>query len=46
MPGLGLGVDLADLRKAGPRVALAALVSLAFLLLPSLTLVIALGVAG
>ncbi|MCL4465223.1 MAG: hypothetical protein M1389_04200 [Chloroflexi bacterium] len=43
---LGLGVDLAMLRQAGPRVALAALGSLAFLLLLSLTLIITLGLVG
>ncbi|MHB1132609.1 MAG: YeiH family protein [Chloroflexota bacterium] len=46
MAGLGLAVDLAMLRQAGPRVAVAALGSLIFLLLLSLTLILTLGVAG
>jgi uncharacterized integral membrane protein (TIGR00698 family) len=46
MAGLGLGVDFAALRKVGPRVLVAVVGSLAFLVSLSLGLVLGLHVAG
>ena len=46
MAGLGLGVDIAALRRVGPRVGMAVVGSLAFLVLLSLTLIHTLGITG
>lgn len=46
MAGLGIGVDVAALRKVGPRVGLAVVSSLAFLIVLSLTLIHGLGIVG
>lgn len=46
MAGLGLGVEFSALRKAGPRVGLAVLGSLAFLIGLSLMLILGLHIAG
>jgi uncharacterized membrane protein YadS len=46
MAGLGFGVELAAVRKVGPRVSLAVVASLAFLAIFTLAMVRLLGVDG
>ena len=46
MAGLGLGVEFASVRRVGPRVAVAVVGSLAFLIVLSLTLITQLHIAG
>lgn len=46
MAGLGLGVEVVAIQKVGPRVSLAVIGSLAFLIALSLTLILGLPITG
>ena len=46
MAGLGLGVEIAAIRRVGPKVGLAVCGSLAFLIALSLTLILGLRIVG